>query len=233
METHVNVSTCRPLLGLDDDSYVSYIFRFRGYRLADGVVDGSRPVDRSCRSAPRADIGHPGGPRRASPSSTSPDSLMRRAVACRSDRDAFSYTLVFTLKRFPAHPSDRREGERTVALGSTTTRRLVKDQRLSFDYKHTNAALVEPSALNEGDDFDIFAGVRVSRAMSRVTRGCPSVRPSVDPARRAHACPVPDSRLSGCPPSKTTLGEFCVGANPTTGLECTPRRKRTFDRRVG
>jgi hypothetical protein len=75
------------------------------------------------------------------------------------------YTLVFTLKRFPAHPSDRREGERerTVALGSTTTRRLVKDQRLSFDYKHTNAALVEPSALNEGDDFDIFAGVCVSR----------------------------------------------------------------------
>ena len=93
METHVNVSTCRPLLGLDDDSYVSYIFRFRGYRLADGVVDGSRPVDRSCRSAPRADIGRPGGPRRASPSSTSPDSLVRRAVACRSNRDAFSYTL--------------------------------------------------------------------------------------------------------------------------------------------
>ena len=99
METHVNVSTCRPLLGLDDDSYVSYIFRFRGYRLADGVVDGSRPVDRSCRSAPRADIGHPGGPRRASPSSTSPDSLVRGAVACRSDRDAFSYTL--------GHPSKR------------------------------------------------------------------------------------------------------------------------------
>ena len=93
METHVNVSTWRPLLGLVDDSYVSYIFRFRGYRLADGVVDGSRPVDRSCRSAPRADIGHPGGPRRASPSSTSPDSSMRRPVACRSARDAFSYTL--------------------------------------------------------------------------------------------------------------------------------------------
>ena len=72
---------------------------------------------------------------------------------------------MFTLKRFSAHPSDRREGEgeRTVAPGSTTTRRLVKDQRLSFDYKYTNAALVEPSALNEGDDFDMFAGVRVSR----------------------------------------------------------------------
>jgi len=89
---------------------------------------------------------------------------------------------VFTPKRFPAHPSERREreGERTVALGSTATRRLVKDQRLWFDYKHPNAALVEPSALNEGDDFDIFAGVRVSCAMmSRVTRGCPSVRPSI------------------------------------------------------
>ena len=59
--------------------------------------------------------------------------------------------------------SSRARRERTVALGSTTTRRLVNDQRLSFDYKHTNAALVEPSALNEGDDFDIFAGVRVSR----------------------------------------------------------------------
>ena len=68
------------------------------------------------------------------------------------------YTLVFTLKRFPAHPSDRREGEgeRTVAPGSTTTRRLVKDQRLWFDYKYTIAARVEPSAFNEGDDFDVF-----------------------------------------------------------------------------
>lgn len=31
------------------------------------------------------------------------------------------------------------------------------------------------------------------------------------------------------PPSKTTPGEFCVGANPTAGLECTPRRMRTFE----
>ena len=123
METHVNVSTCRPLLGLDDDLHFSYIFRFRGYRLADGVVDGSRLVDRSCRSAPRADIGRPGGPRRASPRSTNPDSSIRRAVACRSNRDAFSYTLVFTLKRFPAHSSDRREGDANAPSRSVPRRR--------------------------------------------------------------------------------------------------------------
>ena len=110
---------------------------------------------------------------------------MRRAVACRTNRATFSYTLVLTLKRFPAQPSDRREGERTVALGSTTTRRLVKDQRLSFDYKHTNAALVEPSALNEGDDFDIFSGVRASSVSypnslfferGLVVENCPALR---------------------------------------------------------
>ena len=44
---------------------------------------------------------------------------MRRAVACRSDRDTFSYTLVFTPKRFPAHPSDRRERDANACLHAT------------------------------------------------------------------------------------------------------------------
>ena len=50
-------------------------------------------MDRSCRSVPWADIGRPGGPRRASPQSTSHDSSIHRAVACRTNRATFSYTL--------------------------------------------------------------------------------------------------------------------------------------------
>ena len=58
----------------------------------------SRTLARTRRPPGRArfrplNIGRPGGPRRASPQSTSHDSSIRRAVACRRNRATFSCTL--------------------------------------------------------------------------------------------------------------------------------------------
>ena len=66
--------------------------------------------------------------------------------------ETFSYTLVFTLRRFrrihsPIHSSRRREATaRTRALGSTTTKLFGNDYFRRYNYISMRLTIVESSA---------------------------------------------------------------------------------------